>query len=751
MQFTVLTFMRPILVLFWWCVFSFSISAQISYGGAPLPLSSQARAASSVDLFVDMPPLNSMEALRKAETQPRAAFRSLTFAHKFYTHLRPDNSGVSFTGPDGARVWRVGIRSKGAYSLNILFTKYRVPRGAKVFVYNADQTEILGSYTEQNNTDLNLLPIQPIRGDELIVEYHEPIGADFKGELEVGEVNHDFRGLFGIVEPRDPMQKCHPNIVCYPEDMEAGRGVLALIINGTTYCTGSLVNNTAEDGTPYLLTATHCLNHDYDYQFLRNRRYDFIAGTLVVFFNYNSPICSDDIRGPVQMTMASADSVLINEKHDISLLKLKQKPPVHYQPYYLGWDVSRNPTGEFHGLHHPNGGVKKVAIEKDELTITTFGAEAPYNMQPQSHWAVRAWDVGATEGGSSGSPLLDKGKRIVGTLTGGESYCSSPKGPDVYASLYKAWNVTESLGNPNSLKTYLDPSNSATFQLSGYNPFLKTPYTRVRNYNTNEEPEQTKHNTIPLFATNNTMGYVEFGEEFNLSEETLLSGVFISSPPIQQIETMDVNVRVYAGDTYPTRLLHEQKHTYRCRYYENHSFHEGNRNSGFRTENYIHFSAPVKVPKRFYVTYSEANDVANGFSALNIVPRSAKSTSPCLTWMKSGSEWIKANKNAENPINTSLMIVPYTISSNLQVIDPGAKGLQVQAYYNHEVKRIFVKANREIDKWELFYVTGQKVHEGNSDKNTMQLSYPAAHLIHGMYIVRVSTADGKKSVKILVR
>lgn len=209
-------------------------------------------------------------------------------------------------------------------------------RGASVFVYNSDQTEILGSFTEENNSELNLLPIQPIGGEELIVEYQEPLDASFPGEIEIGEVNHDFRGIFRATEPRDPTQKCHPNIVCYPEDILPGSGVVGLIINGTTYCTGSLTNNTGEDGTPYLLTATHCLNNDYDARFLANRKYDMIAGTIVAFFHYQSPLCSTDIRGPLQMTLASADSVLISERHDISLLQFKQPPPAAYQP--ITWD-----------------------------------------------------------------------------------------------------------------------------------------------------------------------------------------------------------------------------------------------------------------------------------------------------------------------------------------------------------------------------------------------------------------------------
>ncbi len=170
-------------------------------------------------------------------------------------------------------------------------------------MYNADQTQILGSYTDENNTEHNLLPVQPIGGEELIVELQEPENS--VSEIEVGEVNHDFLGLFRAgTEPRDPSQSCHPNLVCYPEDAQVGSGVVELIINGNTYCTGALVNNTAQDGTPYLLTATHCLNRDYNTSFLADREYDVVAGSIVAFFRYESPVCDATIRGNTQMTLA---------------------------------------------------------------------------------------------------------------------------------------------------------------------------------------------------------------------------------------------------------------------------------------------------------------------------------------------------------------------------------------------------------------------------------------------------------------
>jgi hypothetical protein len=153
--------------------------------------------------------------------------------------------------------------------------------------------------------------------------------------------------------------------------------VLELIINGNTYCTGSLVNNTAQDGTPYLLTATHCLNGDYNTSFLADREYDVVAGSIVAFFRYESPVCDATIRGNTQMTLAGADSVLISEKHDISLLRFLQMPPREYQPYYLGWNVSSAPSAPFHGIHHPNGGIKKIPLKTMRLRLLLLELQLP--------------------------------------------------------------------------------------------------------------------------------------------------------------------------------------------------------------------------------------------------------------------------------------------------------------------------------------------------------------------------------------
>ncbi|MCE5206157.1 MAG: trypsin-like serine protease [Porphyromonadaceae bacterium] len=722
---------------------------QISHGGRPLPPQAAAAARSMVtaaDLFVEMPSFDKQAALWHSQ-QEQSQFKSLEFAHKFFVHLRPDNSGVTFTS-GGMKVWRVGIRSKGAYSLNILFSKFRLPAGAKLFVYNADQTEILGSFTQENNTELNLLPLQPIGGEELIVEYQEPLLADFAGEIEIGEINHDYVGIFRAGEPRDPANMCHPNLICYPEDVLPGSGVVALIINGTTYCTGSLINNTADDGTPYLITATHCLNNNYSAAFLADRKYDLIAGRIVAFFNYNSPVCGTDIRGPLQMTMASADSVLISERHDISLLKLKQTPSKEYQPYYLGWNAESSPSAPFHGLHHPNGGIKKVAIEEGSLGMGSFNDSGiDFTWEPGSFWVVKDWETASTEGGSSGSPLLDREKRIVGTLTGGVSQCSSPRGPDIYASLQKFWQVSGSLGNPNPISYYLDPKGLQATQLNGFNPNTSEPYTKSHNFKTDETPVGTYFQSVPMFATGNTFGYTEFAEEFYVRKQTQLQGVFISSPSTSNVLNLNIRIRVYSGNDGPLQLLYEQPYDFSYRYYSNGSFPLALRDMRHNLENYIRFSQPVTVSGSFYISYSDANGIPAGFSVFNTEPRKLGSGIISSAWMKNITGWVRSSENIENPINTSLLIAPYVIGNETTATEPQVKKPEVKVYYSGEVKRIFIESNRDLLQWEIFYSSGQKIHQESTDKSINRASYSAAHLPGGVYIVKVKTIEGTVNVK----
>ncbi|MCI7358802.1 MAG: hypothetical protein MSK40_14030, partial [Parabacteroides sp.] len=267
------------------CLFITPVFAQISHGGKPLPY--LLTRSAEENLFESMPSFDLEEQLRLDSMEYNGLRNSNRFAYKFITDFTPENAGVTYTLADGTRVWRLGIRSAGAVSLNLLFTEYELPEGASLFIYDPEQKQVKGGFTSQNNSERRILPVSPIYGEELIIEYQEPANSTFHGKLRIGEVNHGYRSIQRVAEPASEPSgdTCILPLICSLPDgdpyQEVGRSVVELIVDGVYYCTGSLINNTNQDGKPYLLTASHCLNEDFT---LKNPDYEEIAGKIIAFF-----------------------------------------------------------------------------------------------------------------------------------------------------------------------------------------------------------------------------------------------------------------------------------------------------------------------------------------------------------------------------------------------------------------------------------------------------------------------------------
>ncbi len=459
------------------CILSFillflPLKAQISHGGKPLPFNRNEEAVAtrhSADLFVILPEFDLEEQLRIDAEEAGLLKSGYRFAYKFITNYTPENSGITYTLNDGTKVWRLGIRSENALSLNVLFTAYHLPKGASLFLYDSEQKEILGSFNYLNNSDLGLLPVAPIQHDEIIIEYQEPADAEFSGKLIVGEINHGYKS-FKVSEPMPDKASywCMPPLACYEDTTtqysEIKQSVVLLIINGITGCTGVLVNNTAGEDRPFLLTASHCLNDQFKAE---SPDYATVAGDIIAYFNYESPLCTPVEPGDPDQTMASAYFRAVNEAHDMALLELMQTPPASYNPYYAGWNISGAGSPPYAGIHHPGGSLKRINLCDLNIDLTTY-AISEIEFADNAHWKVSNWTSGATAGGSSGSPLFDADNRIIGCLTGGASTCNRPVN-DYYFALGATWD-----NEPDSarqLKCWLDPLNDNSSFCIGQNPY----------------------------------------------------------------------------------------------------------------------------------------------------------------------------------------------------------------------------------------------------------------------------------------
>ncbi|KAF9974735.1 hypothetical protein BGZ73_001818 [Actinomortierella ambigua] len=116
------------------------------------------------------------------------------------------------------------------------------------------------------------------------------------------------------------------------------------------------------------------------------------------------------------------------------------------------------------GIHHPGGDIMKVSfVLNGSLPKTCWSDCGP---DQQYHWQIPHWDRGTTEPGSSGSPLFDADKRIVGQLHGGTASCYNTKGYDVYGGLHASFRVPPR--PKDRLSTYLDPEQTGTMFMDGY-------------------------------------------------------------------------------------------------------------------------------------------------------------------------------------------------------------------------------------------------------------------------------------------
>ena len=246
------------------------------------------------------------------------------FAYPFGVDLNPSNSGEWNTFPNGDRIWRLGIESNGAYSLNLIFDRFEIPEGAEVFIYDPEKKRILGAFNHRNIKTSGILATQPIPGDKIMVEYFIPAEMDDIGSLSIGQVAHDFIGVFSLPELKDGFfgssGDCNVDINCVEGNawQDHKKSVARLVVNGIELCTGVMVNNTNKDATPYMLTAGHCIEDSSD------------AAQTIAIFNYESPYCNGPDGFTNQTISGASLKASLSDKLDFSLIRLSAIPPFYY-------------------------------------------------------------------------------------------------------------------------------------------------------------------------------------------------------------------------------------------------------------------------------------------------------------------------------------------------------------------------------------------------------------------------------------
>ena len=419
-----------------------------------------------------LPPLDMQRIMQ--EDIENEGLGPLRFGYKFRVNYNLENSGEWFTLPDGGRIWRLSLSSQGALSINLLYDKFWLPDGAKLWIYSNVYRHSIGAFTSFSNTggrhNIQGFSTDLVFGDQITLEYYVPNGVSDVGVISIAYVVHGYRYVlnpFTVERTAVPSNWCQVNVSC-PEgaNWQNEKNAVAQIQMGGEWCTGFLINNTANNGRLLFMTAYHCLPS-----------WDNLTHSWIFSWNFESPDCETTIPWH-RHTTRGATILARNSNSDFALLELHQDPRlllgrgVIALPYFLGWDRSGNPGTGGVGIHHPLGDVKRIST----YTITPQRTNWRSNtVNPNgTHWRV-TWAQGVTAGGSSGSPLINSNRRVIGQLHGGTSHCDptpipgwgtgNRNTPDWYGRFNVSW--TGGGTNSTRLSNWLDPLGTNAMSIAG--------------------------------------------------------------------------------------------------------------------------------------------------------------------------------------------------------------------------------------------------------------------------------------------
>jgi subtilisin-like proprotein convertase family protein len=400
------------------------------------------------------------QALMTEELARRGPAVAPRYATNIEVDISPATHGQWETTPDGS-VWRLRIKSQGAYSLNFGFTQYNMPRGGKLVMYSPDQARIQGPFTPADNEEHEQLWTPLIEGDELIIEVTVPTASVNELSLKLAYVNHAFENFSALISG-----SCNLDVICGAADgwgivdphRDIIQSVAVISTGGGTFCTGFLVNNVEDDCTPFFMTANHCGINSGN------------APSLVTYWNYQNSTC----RQPNTGASGGAGDGQLNDfntgaifrasrsQSDFVLVELDDPVSPTANAYFAGWDARGVAISSAIGIHHPRTDEKRISFENDATQFTTYGSSTPTTNY--THVRVVDWDTGTTEGGSSGSPLFDQNERVVGQLHGGGAACGN-NSSDWYGSFAVSWDA--GTNSSSRLRDWLDPNNTGTEVING--------------------------------------------------------------------------------------------------------------------------------------------------------------------------------------------------------------------------------------------------------------------------------------------
>lgn len=399
---------------------------------------------------------------------------------------------------DGAATCGMAFRSEGAKSMSLCLEDISLPSGGILTV-----SDTLGETTAEVwvGTDSSRAMTPTVFADAIVLRYVGParplprfriVGANcgFRSPAPSAWGNKSTPGDY------NSSAACEVPVACKDDIANVStlrRGVCRLIVNGRFFGTGTLVNNTAQDRAPLVVTAAHVVGSSK-------------LTACEALFGFEEPTCANDheLYNRGTETIVGGTLVAFDAETDMAVIRLPQTPSLTSRPYWMGWSrTAVAPTdGNVVCVHHPYGDAKKISVSSTAAPNATYTGDLNAtggDFATNSHWFVSRWTIGATEGGSSGAPLMTAGGKVIGSLTGGAATCRNPV-QDYFWMFSKAWGASSD-GYP-TLGAALDPGGMDPESLDGLDFLVGNGETgQVSTFSPSESGTDSQSEAEPLDAS----------------------------------------------------------------------------------------------------------------------------------------------------------------------------------------------------------------------------------------------------------
>jgi hypothetical protein len=228
-------------------------------------------------------------------------------------------------------------------------------------------------------------------------------------------------------------------------------------IGGDAYvCTGSLLNDTQSDGTPYLLSANHCFPDQET------------ASTLEAWFDFYTSKCNGTLPDENTKPMTNGATLLATRVADIvpgasdfAFMLLDSLPDSNR--FFLGWNANASALQEgtpLYRLSHPYPDSAADPLPQQYTQYTNDPNTTIADCQPfVGNFVVDHAIKGSTSGGSSGSPIMLSNGQVVGELTGG---CGTDLNNDCDVTRDRDFDGAFSVSYPQGISQYLNVAPGPT-------------------------------------------------------------------------------------------------------------------------------------------------------------------------------------------------------------------------------------------------------------------------------------------------